>query len=233
MSARDRTPVPVPSPTFAPVPLATAPPPWLRSQPRSIVGLVGSYRKQGNIDQAVSQILAAAQSQGATTQKLYLTDYHLQFCTNCRVCLRTPGPARGSCVVDDDLEQLLQTLERADALVLGAPVNFGNLNALTRLFLERCIGYAYWPSDQVAPQLRRSQPHKTAILVTASAAPGWLARWFTGARSALVDLAKLLGAKPIGLLWLGFVSAQGGDLADRHQRQATALGHKLAKMPLP
>ena len=41
---------------------------------KKVVGIVGSYRKDGFIDAAIAQILAAAQSQGAETQKIYLQD---------------------------------------------------------------------------------------------------------------------------------------------------------------
>ena len=95
---------------------------------KKVVGIVGSYRKDGFIDAAIAQILAAAQSQGAETQKIYLQDQHIEFCTNCRTCLQEPGTERGKCVLEDDMDQVLQDIEIADSLVIGAPVNFGNVN---------------------------------------------------------------------------------------------------------
>lgn len=71
---------------------------------------------------------------------------------------------------------ILDTLEAADALVIGAPVNFGNVNALTQQFLERCVCYGYWPWNARRPQWRNPQISKKAVLVSSSAAPGILAR---------------------------------------------------------
>jgi multimeric flavodoxin WrbA len=155
----------------------------------TVLGIVGSYRKGGHIDTAVSAILASAATAGANTQKVYLQDQHIEFCTNCRHCLQTPG--RSPCIHQDDMVALLDQVEAADALVLGAPVNFGNVNALTRRFLERTICYGYWPWDAPAPLRRGQAGTKPAVLVTTSAAPALLGRWTMGAMKALQQLAAL------------------------------------------
>lgn len=191
----------------------------------TVVGIVGSYRKHGTIDTAVSAVLQAAAENGANTQKIYLQDHQIEFCTNCRHCLQVPG--RGECPLKDDMATLLDQIEAADGLVLGAPVNFGNVNALTRKFLERTICYGYWPWEAKAPVMDR-KPTKTAVLVTSSAAPGLLARWLTGALKALKDLARMLGAKPIGTLWLGMIDPKDSELSKRQQQQVQRLGRRLA-----
>ncbi|MDJ0619184.1 MAG: flavodoxin family protein [Calothrix sp. MO_192.B10] len=195
---------------------------------KKVVGIVGSYRKNGFIDSAIAQILASAESQGAETQKIYLQDKHIEFCTNCRSCLQEPGKERGKCILEDDMESVLQDIESADSLVIGAPVNFGNVNALTRKFLERCVCYAYWPWDTPEPKMRDTTVRKKAVLVLSSAAPAWMTRWLTGALGALKDLAKMLGAKPIGVLWIGLVNPKEVELSDNTKQQAKRLGQKLA-----
>ena len=58
---------------------------------RKVIGIVGSYRKNGIIDSVVSEILSVSASQGCETQKIYLLDKKIEFCTNCRTCLQVPG----------------------------------------------------------------------------------------------------------------------------------------------
>lgn len=193
-----------------------------------VVGIVGSYRKNGTIDSVVSEILAEAENKGAETEKIYLVDRHIEFCTNCRTCLQQPGEERGKCIWQDDMDEILQKIDKADSLVIGAPVNFGNINALTRKFLERCVCYGYWPDRAATPKLRKPKRTKKAILVSSSAAPAWMARLLTGALGALKDLAKMLGAKPIGVIWVGLVEAKNTDLPLRIKRQAKQMGEKLA-----
>lgn len=193
-----------------------------------IVGIVGSYRKHGTIDTAVAEVLRAAEVWGANTQTIYLHEQQIEFCTNCRHCLQEPGSERGECLLQDDMDAILRTIEAADGLVIGAPVNFGNVNALTRRFLERTVCYGYWPWEARAPKLRQPQPSKKAVLISSSAAPGLMARFLTGAFKALKELAKMLGAKSIGVLWIGLVDPQDATLSERQKRRARELGQRLA-----
>lgn len=197
-----------------------------------IVGIIGSYRKTGIVDSAVTEILAAAADRGAKTHKIYLQDRQIEFCTNCRICLQEPGTKRGQCVLQDDMEEILEEIEQADALVVGAPVNFGNINALTQRFLERCVCYGYWPWEAMTPKLRNPKPNKTAVLVSSSAAPAWMAIFSGGVMQSLENLAQMLGAKPIGKLWVGLVNPKDNQLSDRAIRRAKKLGQKLANQKL-
>ena len=104
-----------------------------------VVAIVGSYRKSGIVDSAVDAILAGASAKGAETRKIYLLDKRIEFCTNCRCCTQMEGEQRGRCVQRDDLESILAEIQSANAIVLGAPVNFYNLNALFRRFMERLV----------------------------------------------------------------------------------------------
>ncbi len=194
----------------------------------NIIGIVGSYRRHGTIDTAVSEILEAAAQKGAHTEKVYLQDRHIEFCTNCRHCLQTPG--RGECLLNDDMTSLLDRIEAADALVLGAPVNFGDINALTRKFLERTVCYSYWPWNSPTPIRSTAKPKKKAVLVTSSAAPRFIARWLMVPIKTLKELASMLGAKPIGTLWIGMVDPKDSKLSTRNLQRAQQLGADLAKL---
>ncbi len=141
---------------------------------QKVVGIVGSYRKNGVIDSAITEILQEAEKQGAKTEKIYLPDHNIKFCTNCRICMQQPGEQKGECILEDDMNSILLQIEAADAIVIGSPVNFGNVNALTRCFLERCVCYGYWPWDATAPKQRNPIRKKKAVLVSSSAAPAWM-----------------------------------------------------------
>ena len=125
--------------------------------PKRILGIVGSYRKGLVIDTAVSEILAAAAECGAETSKIDLIDAHVEFCTNCRTCTQEPGAEPGRCVLEDDMRSILQQIERSDGLVLGSPVNFGDVTAITKRFQERLVCYAYWPWDPPGPPVLRNK----------------------------------------------------------------------------
>jgi multimeric flavodoxin WrbA len=193
-----------------------------------VVGIVGSYRKGGIIDQAVDAALAGAKARGAATEKIYLLDHRIEFCTNCRSCTQNGGPHRGTCAQNDDMASILDRIEAANGLVLGAPVNFFNVNALTRRFMERTVGYAYWPWGQGGPKMRSQAADKKAVLITSTAMPGLMGRIFTGAIRALKLTAKTVGAKPIASIFIGLIALQPRQpLPDRIIAKARRAGEKL------
>lgn len=194
---------------------------------KKVIGLVGCYRKEGVVDSAVSEILQEANNQGAQTRKIYLSDLHIEFCTNCRTCMQAPGPERGKCILEDNMEALLTDIEQCNYLVIGAPVNINNLNALTRKFFERCIGFAYCPWGKPIPKIRNKTITKRVVLVSSSAAPAWLSRYFSGAMGAFKMFNKLIGAKTIGVLWIGLVNQEHMKLSPKDKSRAQVLGRKL------
>ena len=172
-----------------------------------VVAIVGSYRKKGNVDQAIDTILAAAKERGAVTEKIYLVDHQIEFCTNCRACTQVPGTKRGVCVYRDEFESVMLSVEDADILVLGSSVNFGNVTAVFRRFMERLIGTAYWPwGSTLGPKVRRTELTKHAVLVISSASPALFLRIFPGALRALRTTAKVLGARTVATLIIGQAS---------------------------
>lgn len=169
-----------------------------------ILGLVGSYRKEGTIGLAVSAVLSAAREKGAETKIIYLHDVHLEFCTNCRRCTQEPGAEPGKCPLVDDMPDLIKEIESANAYVIGAPVNVGNVNALTQRFLERLVCYSYWPWGSSSPKMRKiDEPRKKAVLITSSAMPWFIGRLVTGSLRGLKLGAKMIGAKPVATIFIG------------------------------
>lgn len=196
---------------------------------RKVVAIVGSYRKGGMIDQAVEAILEGARARGAATQTVQLRNCHIEFCTNCRNCMQEPGVTRGKCVQQDDLEEILSGIESADSVVLGSPVNAFNVTALFRRFLERLVGYGYWPWGQEVPKERTKFKPRKAVLVASAAMPGFLIPCATGAPRALRTAATLLGAKPVGKLWIGLAAREEHQkLSNQTRLRARHLGARLA-----
>ena len=194
-----------------------------------VVAIVGSYRKGGAIDTAVDAILEGAREKGTQTRTIYLTEQHIEFCTNCRECTQTPGEERVKCTQQDGLEAILQEIEAADAVVLGSPVNYWNVTAIFRRFLERLLGFIYWPWGQNSPVARTKRQPRKAVLVASSGMPGFLIPLTTGAVKALRIAAKSLGAKTIGTLWIGLVANEPQPhLSTRTLNRARRMGWKLA-----
>jgi len=85
-----------------------------------ILGIVGSPRKGRLTDQLVSRVLEGVESARVKSKKVYLMDYKIPFYTEQSEC-----PSR-----------LNRLCEEADALVIGAPVYYGDINGLTKDFMD-------------------------------------------------------------------------------------------------
>jgi multimeric flavodoxin WrbA len=196
---------------------------------KKILGIVGSYRKGGVIDSLVTEVLTSAKEQGAETSKIYLLDQHIEFCTNCRKCTQEAGTEPGKCVQQDDMADILAQCCSSDAIVFGAPVNFFNVNALTRKFMERLVCFAYWPWDRMGPQMRTKQVRNRAVLITSMAMPGLMGRIFTGSLRALKVTAKTLGAKPVASIVVGMIArGERPMVPEKALRKAREAGRMLA-----
>lgn len=196
---------------------------------KRILGIVGSYRRNGTIDTLVTTALSAAEEAGAETEKVYLIDRHIEFCTNCRTCTQEPGAGRGVCIHHDDMAAILDRYDASDGIVLGAPVNAFNVNALTRRFMERLLCLTYWPWGKGGYVLRKKPEGKKVVLITSCAMPSLLGRFFTGAPRALRVIAETLGARPVALLIAGLsAQQQKAVVPDRMLRKAREAGRKLA-----
>lgn len=171
-----------------------------------VLGIVGSYRKDGIIDRLVSETLASAEAGGAETKKIYLMDVRIEYCRNCRQCTQKPGSEPGKCIHSDDMAVILEDWKTADALVIGSPVNFFNITAITRKFLERLVCMAYWPWGKPAPSFRVRKRQKKAVLITAAAMPASMGYVLTSAPRALRLIARTLGAKPVATIFAGLTA---------------------------
>ncbi len=192
-----------------------------------ILVINGSYRDDGITDQAVEVAVQTLKTAGAQTEVINLREYPLEFCHNCRECTQQPGEAPGRCVIDDGLNELVDKIEASDAYILAAPTNFYTVTAVFKRFMERLVTYAYWPWDRPSPAFRKDGvTKKPALLISSSAAPGFLGRWLFSSLKQLKMTARTIGARPVGTLFTGLVSQE------KHQRlspQAVAQARALAQ----
>ncbi len=194
-----------------------------------VVAIVGSYRSSGVTERAVEAVLEGARVMGAQTRTFNLAEQHIEFCRNCRECTQQPGAERGPCKQQDDMEAMLKEIEAADAVVLASPVNYYNVTAIFRRFLERLLGFTYWPWGKNGPTLRNKRKPRKAVLVAAAGMPWFLIPLATGAARALRLAARMMGAKPVGKLWVGLAAGKARPaLSARTLERARRLGMKLA-----
>jgi NAD(P)H-dependent FMN reductase len=86
-----------------------------------ILGIVGSPRKNRLTDQLVSRALEGVREAREEAKKIYLVDYEVKFYREGEKCC------------PDELSDLC---EESSAIILGAPVYYGDINGLTKDFMD-------------------------------------------------------------------------------------------------
>ena len=92
-----------------------------------VLGIVGSPRKDGRTNGLIDAALEGAKSGGVEARKIYLVDYEIRPYTG------SGGSSEAFSYCPDELSMLC---EEADAIVLGAPVYWGDINGLTKDFMD-------------------------------------------------------------------------------------------------
>jgi multimeric flavodoxin WrbA len=98
-----------------------------------ILALIGSPRRGGNTDLLVDRILQGASEKGHTTDKLYLYDYEILPCIDCRGCKR----GELACGLEDRVREIYPMLEASDIIVFGTPIYWYGPTAKMKLLIDR------------------------------------------------------------------------------------------------
>lgn len=93
-------------------------------------------KKKGMTDIAVDLLVKGAEEAGARTEKIYLAEKKINYCTGCFSCwIKTPG----KCIFNDDMPELLEKIKESDILLLGTPLYVDGMTAQTKTFVDRII----------------------------------------------------------------------------------------------
>lgn len=102
-----------------------------------IIGINGSPRLKGNTAQLIQTVLKQAEASGATTKTYHLNRLNIKGCQGCYAC-RQVG-REGQCALKDDMNQILEEILHADAVVLASPVYMWQMTAQAKLFTDRLM----------------------------------------------------------------------------------------------
>lgn len=145
-----------------------------------ILALNGSIRKYGNTEILLKQALMGAESKGAEVEILKLTDYKMQPCRGCGLCLFKNNVCQ---IKDDDVNFIFSKIEACDGLILGSPCYYLELTAVVKQLIDRCwiLSHKY------------DKKKKPATVIVPYATRGWIP--FISVQSTL--LLKVLGMTKI------------------------------------
>ncbi len=101
-----------------------------------VLGVLGSPRIKGNSDILLDQALSGARESGAEVEKITLVRKKISGCMDCKQCIET-----GSCVIDDDMQEIHGKILQADAIIHSVPVYFFSMTAQMKAYLDRWCAF--------------------------------------------------------------------------------------------
>ena len=101
----------------------------------------GSPRRKGNTAEVLKKALEGVHSvlPAAETELVHLYELDFTGCRSCLACKRKDIPDPCRCYWQDDLTSLLEQVWKADRLILGSPIYYGEPTGVLRCFLERLV----------------------------------------------------------------------------------------------
>ena len=121
-----------------------------------IIGFVASPRKNGNTAWTVNQILEGAKDSGNETFIWYSSDLDINPCKGCLGCVQGDR-----CIINDDMQEIYNALENADAIVLGSPIYMGQMTAQAKIFTDRLFAQI---TPRFSPHFKEENAGKMMVL---------------------------------------------------------------------
>ncbi len=101
---------------------------------KKVLILSGSPRKEGNSDILCDQFAKGAVEAGHLVEKIRVAEKNIGYCRACYACKEN-----GTCVIRDDMAEVLQKIIDADVLVLASPVYFYAIDAQLKAVIDRTV----------------------------------------------------------------------------------------------
>ena len=98
-----------------------------------ILALIGSPRKGGNTDLLVDQIIEGSKTKGHSAEKLYLYDYTISLCVDCRNCKKGDY----ECCIKDEMEKISLKMAASDLIIFGTPMYWYGPTAKMKMLMDR------------------------------------------------------------------------------------------------
>lgn len=111
-------------------------------------------------------------SKGYETEVISLSDYKIDFCKGCEVCV-----LKGKCFVKDDSTMLMKKIIDSDGLVIGTPVYLNNMSGILKTFIDRTCSWFHRSEITQKPTLLVANTQGSGIENTLNSLKEVMIQW--------------------------------------------------------
>ncbi|MFZ4437287.1 MAG: flavodoxin family protein [Syntrophales bacterium] len=186
-----------------------------------VLGLFGSPRKGGNTDLLLDEALKGAAAEGATVEKIHLSDCRITPCRGCLGCFKN-----GVCVIADEMQNIYPRLLEADIVILASPVFFYGVTGWAKAMVDRIQALWARKYELHDPTLGKESVKRKGFFISVGGTKGQ--RMFEGAVLTVKYFFDAFNTDYTGELLFRQVDACGDILKNAEALpQAFAAGRKL------
>ncbi len=100
-----------------------------------------------NTQVLIDSFLGGANEAGAEVRSFRLAEFDIRPCIACKSCW---GKSDTSCVIEDDMAQLITAFVESDVVVFASPLYADNVTSLLKIFIDRLIPLcdSHWELDE-------------------------------------------------------------------------------------
>jgi len=100
-----------------------------------VIAINGSARKKGNTGQLINMVFEELNKEGIETELIKLAGKKIKSCKACLKCFKNKDK---KCIVNNDiLNELIEKMIAADAIILGSPTYFANVSPELKSLIDR------------------------------------------------------------------------------------------------
>lgn len=117
--------------------------------------ILGSPRVKMNTDLLLEQVIKGLESKNIEVEKILLGGLKFDPCIACDYCAKT-----GHCYKKDDMTNIYDKFNESDIIVIGSPMYFNSVTAITKAMIDRC--QSFWSSKYILnqPSIDRNKHRK-------------------------------------------------------------------------
>jgi len=101
---------------------------------KNVVIISSSPRRHSNSERLCTEFMKGAEEAGNKVELIRLREKKVNYCNACYACKKL-----GRCVIDDDMNEIMDKLIAADVIVLATPVYFYSMSGQLKVFIDRLV----------------------------------------------------------------------------------------------
>ena len=175
----------------------------------TVLGIMGSPRRESNTEMLLDKALGGAREAGAEVEKVLVSKLKISPCLEIYACRKD-----GNCAIKDDMQLLYKKLLEADHVIFASPMFFYGVTSQAKAAIDRC--QALWVRKHVLGMGKEDRRERRGVFISVGATRG--TKLFDG---AVLTVKYFFDA--IGVKYSGDLLVRGIDNKAQIKEHPTAL----------